>query len=234
MTKDELQTLCASGETSWLDWKKDFPQSLLKGSGDPHYQEGRGTLLKDLVSIANGADEQYGYLVYGVRDEGTTRIVTGTSKSWDDADFQTWARNTFDPVPKFVYSELSWSATETVGVFKIERVPAYPHVAIRSVGGVLFEGQVCFRQGTQNRIPHRAELHIMIFGEKPFIASRPEDPELLRTLGYGKQLVWPRFEDKDSCLASGHQMVYYPGTRREVWVNRHGQPSLIAMLKPST
>lgn len=234
MTKDELEALRASGETSWLDWKKDFSNSLVKGTGDRDYEKGRGTLLKDLVSIANGADEQYGYLVYGVQDEGTTRLVTGTSKSWDDADFQTWARNTFDPVPKFVYSEFSWSATKTVAVFRIERVPEYPHVVVRSVGGVLFDGQVCFRQGTQNRVAHLAELQSMILGEKPFIVSSSEDTELLRTLGYGQQLCWPRFEDKDSRLESGYQIVYYPGTRREVLVNRHGQPEVIAMLKPRT
>jgi hypothetical protein len=78
MTKEELEKLCASGEASWLDWKADFPPSLLKGKSDSDSEKGRGTLLKDLVSIANGTGEQYGYLVYGVKDERTVRIVKGT------------------------------------------------------------------------------------------------------------------------------------------------------------
>ena len=174
-----------------------------------------------------------------MRDDGLARTVAGISKSWDDADFQSWARNTFDPVPKFVYSELPWSSTETVGIFTIERVPGYPHVSVRTVGDVLFDGQVWLRQGTQNRVAHRAELRTMFMGEEAFKFSRINDPEFERVIRHyqeeGEELSSPRFHDKDSCLARGYRIAYYPGTRREIWVGFHaGQFEHIAMLEPKT
>jgi hypothetical protein len=234
MTKEKMEGLLASGETAWLDWKADFPTGLLAGKSSPDYDAGKGAVLKDLVSIANGTGEQYGYLVYGVKDKRTVRIVKGTSKSFDDANFQSWARNTFAPIPKFVYTELQWSPEQRIGVFTIERIPEYPHVVIRSVGGVLSDGQVWFRQGTQNGIAHRAELRNMILGETPWIASRTDDPELLRALAfYGEgSCGLAQFERKDSELARGYQVAHYPGTRREMWVSRLGRAELIALLKP--
>ena len=68
MTKDELKNLLKKGESPNLDWKKDFPQSILsrKSSGD--WNKGRGKLLKSLISLANTPESGPAYLIYGVED----------------------------------------------------------------------------------------------------------------------------------------------------------------------
>lgn len=99
--------LLASGESDSLDWKADYPQGLLGSSKVGEWDKGKATLLKDLISIANGEGCEVGHLVYGVKDHGADREVIGVAKSWDDADFQGWAANAFDPPPTFLFGEAS-------------------------------------------------------------------------------------------------------------------------------
>jgi hypothetical protein len=58
-TRAILDSLLTHGEDTWLDWKSDLPAGLISGKG-PGWEEGRAELLKDLVSIANGSDGNYG------------------------------------------------------------------------------------------------------------------------------------------------------------------------------
>lgn len=236
ITKEELDKLLGYSEASWLDWKATFPSGIARGKSDPDWDKGRGTLLKDLVAIANGEDEQFGYLIYGVKDLITYREVVGISSSWDDATFQTWAENTFDPIPRFHYSEMQWDPIKKIGIIEIERSPNYPHVTVTNVGGVIFEGQVWFRRGTKNTVAHRADLQRMFLGEEPFKIATLNDPEMQRISDHYKQhgleLVLPLMAEKDSRLARGYQLAYYPKSRREVWVGYHrGQYEHILMLK---
>lgn len=158
MTREELQALLAEGESTYLDWKRDFPQELIQGRQQPTWDTGRAKVLRPLVAGANSHGSDYGYLVYGVEDLGAERRIRGISKSFDDADFQQWAENIFDPPPTFRYSEVKWDESTTVGVFRIERTPDYPHVVQATLGGFLFEGQVWFRRGSKNTIALRNDL----------------------------------------------------------------------------
>ena len=137
MTRSQLESLLLRGEATDLDWKRDFPLGLASGSGNSDWEKGRGELLKDIAAIANSLVAGEGHLVLGVRDEGSRRIVVGRSGRWDDADFQTWASNTFDVAPQFRYVEVSWNSEATVGIFIVHTNPGYPHLPKISVGGVL-------------------------------------------------------------------------------------------------
>ncbi len=168
MTKDKLKSLLKEGESPRLDWKRDFPRGILRGGRSGDWNKGRGKLLKSLISIANTSEIGPAYLVYGVEDSGKKRKVIGISKHFDDADFQQWALNAFDPPPKFLYTTLEWSKKKTVGIFQIERTPDFPHVVKENIGGILFAGQVWFRRGSQNNIALYSDLREMIEGITPY------------------------------------------------------------------
>jgi predicted HTH transcriptional regulator len=171
MKLDELKDLLAESESTYMDWKKDFPQGLIHGRKDNRWDMGRGKVLKSIISLANSHDSDRAYLVYGVKDRGAEREVVGISKTFDDADFQQWTENTFDPPPTFSYSEIQWDDSTIVGVFQIERTPDYPHVVKSNLGNILFEGQVWFRRGSKNTIAFQHDLRKMIQGETPFKIS---------------------------------------------------------------
>jgi len=88
MNKNEFRPLLDEGESQDLEWKTAWPPGLLGGKTDPAWDEGRGELLKDLISLANTTGTSTAHLVCGVKDLGTSRKVFGISKSFDDADFQ--------------------------------------------------------------------------------------------------------------------------------------------------
>jgi len=237
MNLNQLESLLDEGESQDLDWKKDWPLGLLNSKSDPAWDKGRGELLKDLISFANSTGQSMAYLVLGVKDLGVRRKVCGILKSFDDADFQQWAANTFDPPPKFLYTEIEWSQTVNIGVFSIERIPKYPHVVKKDLGGVLYKGQVWFRTGTKNSIALHSDLQRIFEGEKPFKISRLKDPVLdkvkLHYKNQGREVSLPLFGRKDSLLAQGYEIATYPGTRREVWAGELGNLyEHILLLKP--
>ncbi len=237
MTREELETLLAEGESTYLDWKQDFPQELLAERRQQGWDLGRAKLLKGLIALANSHGSDYGYLIYGVEDLGAERCVSGVSKSFDDADFQQWAENTFSPPPTFRYSEFKWDTNVTVGVFRIERTLEYPHVVQSNLGGLLFEGQVWFRRGSKNTVALHDDLKRMFLGETPFKIRRLNDPILKHMSEHyenqGRKTALPRYGDRDSFLAQGYELATYPGTRREVWVGAVGDHhEHILMLKP--
>lgn len=236
MTREELETLLGEGESTHLDWKRDFPQELLEVRGET-WDVGRAKLLKALIALANSNGSDHGYLIYGVKDLGAERHVSGISKSFDDADFQQWAENTFSPPPTFRYSEFEWNTEVTVGVFRIERTPEYPHLVRSTLGNLLFEGQVWFRRGSKNTIALHEDLKRMFLGETPFKIRTLRDPQLKHICehyeGLGRETKLPGFGDRDRFLAEGYEFATYPGTRREVWVGAVGdRHEHILMLKP--
>ena len=232
----DLDSLFLQPESDWLDWKRNYPGPLLGNSSSPSWDAGRGELLKDLVAIANGEGPEIGYLVYGVADLSTHREVVGLQRHFDDADFQTWASGVFDPMPKFASYEESVNGA-TVGLVEISRIAGYPHVVTRAVGGIFFEGQVWFRQNSRNVIAKRKDLARMIAGEKPFLFSRIGDPILKNVIDKiqsetGKEAFMPSFDDLDSNSQAGHELVYFPGTRRPIHIGMtDGRPNLVLMLR---
>lgn len=237
MNLDQFKSLLDENESQDLDWKKDWPRSLLGGKKDQKWDEGRSELLKDLISLANTSGASTAHLVCGVKDLGARRTVFGISKSFDDANFQQWAKNTFDPPPKFLYIEIRWSEKVDIGVFSIERIPEYPHVAREDLGGILYRGQVWHRTGTQNCIALHSDLQMMFKGEIPFKIPNLNDPELDKVKRYyknqGREASLPLIGRKDSLLAQGYEIATYPGTRREIWAGQQGRRyEHILLLKP--
>ncbi len=72
---------------------------------------------------------------------------------------------------------------------------------------------------------------------EPFRIPRMSDP-ILKSIEkqykeQGLKTCLPLLEEKDVKLASGYQVVYYPGTQREVWVGfNSGRYDHILMIKP--
>jgi hypothetical protein len=238
VTVDELQQLLAFPETTWIDWKREFPEGLLGGKQHAKWESGRGEVLKDLASIANGRDaNDVGYLVYGVRDDGIARSIVGISKSFDDAMFQVWAENTFDPPPTFVYAQLQLQS-HSIGVFTIRRVASYPHVVARDVGGIIYTGQVWFRRGTKNTIALAADLRRMCLGDQP-LHFPAESREPLRSIIAGLhsgdwEPVLPYAYEKNARVTIGYEVVYYPGTRQEIWLGSTDRPQILMRRKRGT
>ena len=238
MDKLQLEQLLQNGEDTWLDWKRDFPKELLGGNKNQDWEVGKGKLLKDLVAIANSIHDKTGYLVYGVVDHGAKRQVMGKSRSWDDADFQQWCENAFDPPIIFSYHEVSWDGQKTVGVFVVNVSPKYPHVAIRSIGGELYEGQVWFRKGSKNTIAKYGDLEGMFRRVEPYKTEDRCEGKIAKEVGAfyrerGRESVGSSIDKKDDRLAEGYEIAFYPNTRREVWmVDRAGRQTGILLLKP--
>jgi predicted HTH transcriptional regulator len=236
MTRDELEKLLFEGESTYLDWKRDFPGELLGARGS-NWDTGRAKLLKDLVALANGHGSERAYLVYGVEEVRADRHVRGVTRSLDDAQIQQWAENTFDIVPTFRYEEIRWDASTIVAVITVIRVPDFPHIVASSLGGVLFEGQVWFRRGSKNTVAMRDDLRRMVSGDAPFKIGKMNDPVLKVVEDHyraqGRDPSLPLLMNRDSCLSQGYELAVYPGTRREVWVGAVGDRfEHILMLKP--
>lgn len=164
MSDIPFSDLLKYGEDNWLDWKRELHYALeYQSSQHADWEAGKGILLKDLAALANsmsGKDKRY--LIRGVQDHGHKREIIGVSKRFDDADFQTWVKNAFDPPLRIHYETIEPEPGKLVGVFAIEFDPKGPHVAVQSVGGKLFEGQVWLRRGTQNDFARRADLEVLI------------------------------------------------------------------------
>ena len=161
MKKGEFQKLLNHSQKSWLDWQESFPLELLKGDDHPEWEAGQAKLLRGLAALANRPEGQQGFLIFGVKDHGSHREVKGIFKSWEDANFQSWVQNRFDPPLSFTYSELAVSDNIKVGIFVVDLSPRYPHVTAQSLGGVLHEGQVWVRRENETKVALHDDLREM-------------------------------------------------------------------------
>lgn len=225
-------------ESDSLDWKSDFASGILGGRKDSNWDKDRARLLKSVVAIANSNDNNFGFLVYGVKDHKTQRELIGISKSFDDADFQQWFENIFDVPPKFTYREIEIESGINIGIFNIHRTPSYPHVVKTDLGDTLYRGQVWYKRGTKNTVALKTELSAMFQSIEPFKIGTLRDPSLKMVTDFyseqGRNTSLPRLSDRDSCLARGYELAYYPGTNREVWCGESdGRYEHILLLKPS-
>jgi predicted HTH transcriptional regulator len=240
MKAEEFKVLLNKSESASLDWKRDFPQELLGNRQDKNWETGKGTFLKDLVSIANRDSESLGFLVYGVQDEDGRRNVVGiterTSKPWDDAVFQEWVERSVFPPINFSFLKLQWE-DKKIGIFRICLSPDYPHVVCKNIGGVIFKGQVYFRRGSKNTVALYSDLKEIFKGIEPFKLKAISGPvfdeikQLYEDKGY--ELILPYLSGKDECLAREFKIAYYPDSRREIWAGYHnGEYEHIIMLRP--
>jgi hypothetical protein len=235
MNQDEFRPLLEIGETQWLEWKADFPSGLIQGNKSPIWESGKAELLKDIIALANASGQTPSYLIYGVKDLKVERHVVGISKSFDDADFQQWAKNAFDPPPAFQYTEIGWSSSKTIGVFQIKKTSGYPHVIKENIGRIIHKGQVWFRTESQNDVALKSDLEKMFRGETPvqFMALNDSDLERVKKIyrDQGNEIEFALLEQEESRLLQGCKIASYPGTRQKIVVGR-GKPELVMLLKP--
>jgi len=164
MKKDDFQKLLDHGQETWLEWHESFPLELLKGEDNPAWEAGQAQLLRDLAAMANRAEGRQGFLIFGVKDHGSHREVKGLFKSWKGKDFQSWARDVFEPPLQFKYAELAVGDNIKVGIFTVDLSPRYPHVTAKSLGGLIHPGQVWMRKGKEITIARHNDLREM-FGK---------------------------------------------------------------------
>jgi hypothetical protein len=161
MKKIDFQGLLGQSQDARLDWQESFPLELLKGEDNPKWETGQARLLRDLAALANRPAGRHGFLVFGVTDHGSRREVKGIFKSWKGTDFQSWAHKVFDPPLRFSYSELALGDNIKVGIFTVDLSPQYPHVVVKSLGGIIHPGQVWVRQGNESTVALHQDLREM-------------------------------------------------------------------------
>lgn len=167
MKKDDFKKMLGHSSNTWLDWQDSFPVDLLKGADHPGWDVGRAELLRDVAAMANRAEGETGYVVFGVKEQDDRREVTGIFKSWVGTDFQSWAAEVFEAPPRFSYKELALSDTIRVGIFAVALDPGYPHVVRQGLGGVLHPGQVWLRRGRENAVALREDLRRIFLEPRP-------------------------------------------------------------------
>ncbi len=140
MTDDEFIGLCARGEGETLDFKVQCYD----------LKQGRGDLIKDILSMANTPRNGSAYIVLGVAwSPETGSQVVGLSAQVDDADLQNaFGRDRVQPTPRFTYSPRVWNGVQ-VGVIEIPAGQDGPYTPVKEVDG-LQAGAVYYRRGTQN------------------------------------------------------------------------------------
>jgi hypothetical protein len=161
MKKAEFKRLLGQDRDTWLDWQESFPLELLKGEDHPEWETGQARLLRDLAALANRPAGRHGFLVFGVTDHDSRREVKGIFKSWKGTDFQSWAHKVFDPPLRVSYSELALGDNIKVGIFTVDLSPQYPHVVVKSLGGIIHPGQVWVRQGNESTVALHQDLREM-------------------------------------------------------------------------
>jgi Putative DNA-binding domain len=138
LTIDEvLAVLKQTPEQAAFDWKVDFVQ--------PTNDEARGELIKDITAIANASALSYGYVFYGVDPRRPDPLV-GISASYDDAKIQQLVQGKVDPLPSFLYYEVS-AGPKIVGVIQVAPSKKRPFI-IRVDLGRIRKGQIVIRRGS--------------------------------------------------------------------------------------
>jgi len=138
LTIEQIISLVKSTpEQTAFDWKSDFIP--------PKDNEKRGEIIKDIVAIANASPLSYGFIVYGVDPRKPDPIV-GTTSNYDDSKLQQLLRGKVEPLPKFLYYEVS-TGTKTVSVIQVSSSKKRPFIVSVDIGKIK-AGQIPIRRGS--------------------------------------------------------------------------------------
>lgn len=138
LTVDEIiEVLRKTPEQAVFDWKQDFVH--------PSDDESRGELIKDISAIANSSELSYGYIFYGV-DPRRPDPVVGISKSYDDSRLQQLLQGKLEPLPEFLYYEVS-AGPRTIAVIQVAPSRKRPFIIRADIGRVR-KGQIVVRRGS--------------------------------------------------------------------------------------
>src|SRR5258708_6750057 len=155
LTIDEVISLLQkTPEQAVFDWKSDFVP--------PNDDEKRGEFVKDLAAIANACALSYGFVVYGV-DPRRSDPILGITQSYDDARLQQLAKGKVEPLPEFLYYEVSAGA-KTVGVLQVKPTRLRPHIISVDLGKVR-RGQILIRRGSSTDGANMKDLFEFFYGQ---------------------------------------------------------------------
>lgn len=144
----------AKPEQAVFDWKVDFVP--------PNDDEKRGEFLKDVSAIANACASSYGFILYGV-DPRRPNPVCGVSQRYDDARLQQLAKGKIDPLPEFLYYELSLGAAH-IAVVQVVPSCRRPHIISVDMGRVR-KGQILIRRGSSTDAVGLSDLFEFFYGQ---------------------------------------------------------------------
>lgn len=155
LTIDEIcQLLAMTPEQAVFDWKRDF--------AIPTSDDARGELIKDIAAVANASALSYGFIFYGV-DPGQSDPIIGVSQSYDDARIQQLVQGKLEPVPQFVYYEVS-AGPKIVAVLQIAPSKKRPFI-IRADIGKVRKGQIVVRRGSSTDGATLNDLFDFFYGQ---------------------------------------------------------------------
>jgi predicted HTH transcriptional regulator len=155
LTIDEVVAfLKATPEQTVFDWKADFTA--------PSDDEKRGEFIKDLAAVANGCGSSYGFIMYGV-DPRKPDPVLGISKTYDDAKLQQLAQGKIEPLPEFLYYEVSVGA-KVIGIVQVKPTRRRPHIICADLGKVR-KGQIVIRRGSSTEGITMKDLFEFFYGQ---------------------------------------------------------------------
>jgi predicted HTH transcriptional regulator len=237
MKSTEFAELLKSGESNWLDWKRQLDPILeQQTSSHSDWNKGKGTLLKDIAALANAiSSREKRYLIRGVQDHGHARTIIGITKRFDDSTFQTWVNQTFDPPIHIHYEEIEAEPNKIVGIFEITYDPKGPHVSLQDLGP-LHKGQIWLRRGTSNDFAKRADLDALLKHDAIVLPNFGAGEAIAKLQEYysPREVIFPSFGNQYIMCTQGYELAFWPGTRQQVHIQpAHLQrPELIAMLKP--
>lgn len=155
LTIDQVMDLVTkTPEQAVFDWKADFPI--------PSDDQRRGEFIKDLDAVANACSSSYGFIVYGVDPRRQDPIV-GISAKYDDAKLQQLVKGKIEPLPVFLYYEVS-NGSKTVGVVQVKPTRQRPHIIMVDLGKVR-KGQILIRRGSSTDGVTMADLSEFFYGQ---------------------------------------------------------------------
>jgi predicted HTH transcriptional regulator len=138
LTIDEiLQFLKNIPEQAVFDWKQDFVL--------PSDDEKKGELVKDIAAVANASVLSYGFIFYGVNPKKPDPLI-GITSHYDDANIQQLIKGKIEPLPSFLYYEVSMGA-KTIAVIQIKPSKKRPFIISADIGRVR-RGQIVIRRGS--------------------------------------------------------------------------------------
>lgn len=155
LTIDGVIELAAkTPEQAVFDWKRDFVV--------PSDDKKKGEFIKDLAAVANACALSYGYILYGV-SPGSPDPIVGITQTYDDAKLQQLANGKIEPLPEFLYYEIS-TGPKLVGVLQVKPTRRRPHI-IRVDLGKVRKGQIPIRRGSSTDGITMADLLEFFYGQ---------------------------------------------------------------------
>lgn len=141
-------------EQTAFDWKSDF--------NIPTDNEKRGEFIKDLSAIANASPSSYGFILYGVDPRRSDPII-GITQSYDDAKLQQLVQGKIEPLPEFLYYEVSFGP-KIIGVLQIKPTRRRPHIINVDLGKIR-KGQIVIRRGSSTDGVSMQDLFEFFYGQ---------------------------------------------------------------------